>query len=292
MGATTKMSVKEVFATDGGFLQSLANFDQFKQEEEEVPQSDKDKFFEKTTKFLATQQGGAAFDYSKIGKSSAYIQARLNSAEITMGADGMRVSPTDMKSYMINMVQTEGPNHAGGKAHDPSRSTAAGRYGFIDGTWDEYVKKVDPTTVNMTPAQRKALMKDPALEDAVMQAFTNDNINMLTQRTGRTPSWDEVNIAHMLRAETPTFIAALVENPMTPARQILDPDTVRKNPELTKGTLLDFWNGRLRRKDNDFEDYMENRQGIRAQLPATDLLEGLDDVDSLFSTEFNLRDEQ
>jgi hypothetical protein len=291
-GSTTKMSVKEVFATDDGFLQSLINFEQF-QQAEEVPKSVKDQFFEATTKFLATNQGGAAFDYSAVAESSAYIQARLNSAEITMGASsGLRVPATDMKSYMINMVQTEGPNHAGGKAHDPSRSTAAGRYGFIDSTWDAYVQRVDPSTKDMSPAMRKALMKDPAIEDAVMQAFTNDNINMLTQRMGRVPSWDEVNIAHMLGGEAPAFIAALVANPLTPAREILDPDTVRANPELTKGTLLDFWNKRLRRKDTDFEDYMETRQGVRAEVPATDLLEGMDDIDALFSTEFNLRNEQ
>jgi hypothetical protein len=289
-GRTTKMSVKEVFATDDGFLQSLINFEQF-QEDEEVPKSVKDQFFDATKQFLATQQGGAAFDYSKLKESSPYIQARLNSAEITMGANGMRVSPTDMKSYMINMVQTEGPNHMGGKPHDPSRSSAAGRYGFLDGTWDTYVKKVDPSTVNMTPAQRKALMKDPAIEDQVMQAFTNDNIAMLTERMGKVPSWDEVNIAHMLGGEAPAFIMALVEDPLRPAREVLDPATVKANPELTKGTLLDFWNKRLRRKDTDFEDYMEARQGVRAQLPATDLLEGMDDIDALFSTEFNLRDQ-
>jgi hypothetical protein len=293
MGATTKMSVKEVFATDSGFMQSLINFEQFQPEAEEVPKSKRDEFFEATTKFLGTQQGGAVFDYSKVSESSSYIQARLNSAEITMGAaNNLRVPATDMKSYMINMVQTEGPNHMGGKPHDPSRSSAAGRYGFIDSTWDRYVQKVDPTTKDMSPAIRKALMKDPAIEDAVMQAFTNDNIAMLTQRTGRVPSWDEVNIAHMLGEETPAFIAALVANPMTPARQILDPATVKANPELTKGTLLDFWNKRLRRKDTDFEDYMETREGVRAPLPATDLLEGLDDINSLFSTEFSLMDEQ
>ena len=135
-------------------------------------------------------------------------------------------------------------------------------------------------------------MKDPVIEDQVMQVFTNDNIAMLTQRTGRVPSWDEVNIAHMLGGEAPAFIAALIANPLTPAREVLDPRTVKANPEMTKGTLLDFWNMRLRRKDTDFEDYMETRQGVRAQLPATDLLEGMDDVDALFSTEFNLRNEQ
>lgn len=294
-GSTSKMSVKDVFATDDGFLNSLANFEQFQQESPEL-KSVKDKFFEETDKFLKTQMGGAAFDYSEISQSSAYIKARLDSAEITANARQIgagQIPVTDMKSYMASMVQTEGPAHAGGKAHDPSRSSAAGRYGFLNEymavkngkrpglrTWDEELIKLKPEAAKLSPEERYELMKDPVIEDQVMMAFTINNINMLKEKLGWTPSWEEVNMAHLLGGEAATFITAIALNPMTPAREVLSPDTVKRNPELTSGTLLDLWNMRLRRKDVDYQKYIEGRQGVTdAQIPKTNYVEEFSDED-------------
>lgn len=273
------MSVKDVFATDGGFVKSLANFEQFRPDPE-VSTTVSQKFFElaaaKQQQLTESMQpGNTLFDYSQVGQSNEMVLARLNAAEITLGAQrsgGGRIVPKDMKTYMMSMHQTEGPNIKPGAAHDLTRSSASGRYGFLDGTWDTMLKKVDPATANLSPQQRKELMKDPVIEDKVMELFTLENIQALKQATGKTPSWDEVNMAHLLGAQGALkFIDAISKNPFARAKDVLSADVVAANPELTKGTLLDLWNMRLKKKDTGWEDYMSRRHDIEtAPIPQGD----------------------
>jgi hypothetical protein len=282
-GSTSKMSVKDVFATDDGFLNSLANFEQFQQESPEL-KSVKDKFFEDTDKFLKTQMGGAAFDYSSISESPAYIQSRINAAEIRMGGrSNIQLPVTDMKSYMTRLAATEGGGLDGNTPHDLTRSSAAGTYGFTRGTWLEFVDKAVPSAAGLSERDKLEMMKDQAIEDKIMEAFTKENFVMLKNELGKDPSWDELNVAHMLRYETPKFLKALALNPMAPARSVLSEATVRANPELTKGTLLDFWNMRLKRQDKDWESYMQQRQGVSsAPMPPSNYLEDYGSDDELF----------
>ena len=282
-GSTSKMSVKDVFATDDGFLNSLANFEQFQQESAEL-KSIKDKFFEDTDKFLGTQMGGAAFDYSSISESPAYIQSRINAAEIRMGGrSNIQLPVTDMKSYMTRLAATEGGGLDGNTPHDLTRSSAAGTYGFTRGTWLEFVDKAVPSAAGLSEKEKLEMMKDQAIEDKIMEAFTKENFVMLKNELGKDPSWDELNVAHMLRYETPKFLKALAVNPMAPARSVLSEATVRANPELTKGTLLDFWNMRLKRQDKDWESYMQQRQGVSsAPMPPSNYLEDYASDDELF----------
>jgi len=263
-GSTSKMSVKDVFATDDGFLTSFANFEQFKKEAPELV-SNRDQFFKDTDKFLATQMGGAAFDYSGITESPAYLQSRIDAAEIRIGGrNNIQLPVTDMKSYMTRLAATEGGGLDGTTPHDPSRSSAAGTYGFTKGTWLEFVNKAVPSAANLSEGEKLDLMKDQAIEDKIMEAFTKENYLMLKNELGKDPSWDELNVAHMLRYETPKFLKALAVNPLAPASSVLSEATVRANPELTSGTLLDFWNKRLKRQDKDWESYIKQRQGVAA----------------------------
>lgn len=280
-GTTTKMSVKDVFATDDGFLNSLANFEQF-QNNEGMPPALKDQFFKDTEKFLATNIGGAAFDYSQITESSEYIQSRINAVEVRMGGvNNIQLPVTDLKSYKMRMAGTEGgPNIKPGQAHDLTRSSAAGTYGFTRGTWLEFVNKAIPSASNMSEKEKLELLKDPVMEDQIMEAFTKENFVMLKNELGKDPSWDELNIAHMLRYETPKFLKALATNPMAPARSVLNSATVQANPELTSGTLLDFWNKRLKRQDSGWDSYMQQRQGVSGvPVPANNYVADFTDDD-------------
>jgi hypothetical protein len=277
-GSTTKMSVKDVFATDDGFLTSLSNFEQFNKESPEIAQR-RDQFFAETQKFLATNVGGAAFDYSQISESPAYIQSRIDAAEIRAGGrSNIQLPVTDLKSYKTRLAGTEGGGLDGNAPHDLSRSSAAGTYGFTRGTWVEFVDKVMPSAAGLSDKEKWEMMKDPVIEDQIMEAFTKDNFVMLQNEMGKAPSWDELNVAHMLRYETPKFLKALSTTPMAPARSVLNAATIRANPELTSGTLLDFWNKRLKRSDPDWNSYMKQRQGVdSAPMPANNYIEDFSD---------------
>lgn len=281
-GSTSKMSVKDVFATDDGFLNSLANFEQFQQESAEL-KSIKDKFFEDTDKFLGTQMGGAAFDYSSISESPSYIQARVDAAETrSAGRTSVRLPMTDFKSYKARLGGDEGGGIDGNTDH-PAKGTAAGTYGFTKGTWIEFVDKVSPSSRNLTEEQKWELMKNPVFEDKILDAYTKENYVMLKNEMGKEPSWDELHVAHMLRYETPKFLKALALNPMAPAKSVLSAATVSYNPEMTKGTLLDFWNMRLKRQDKDWESYIQQRQGVMsAPMPPSDYMEDYSSDDELF----------
>ena len=208
----------------------------------------------------------------KIGKDAASefnknVRGKRDPAipPMTVG-DGVRLkpltyyggSPSDggIEGYMQTVATREG-NVQGGKTHDTTRSSAAGRYGFLNqfnsktpdklGTWDENLIKVMPETASYTPKQRFDMMKNPAIEDKVMKRFTEDNISSLEKGLLRSPTWEEVDMAHVLGAAGAVkFIKAYEKNPSTPARSILPQYVLDANPELTAGSLQDFKNRRTK----------------------------------------------
>lgn len=307
----TYSTVKDVFATDEGFIKSLANFEQFRPDEK-LALSIRDDFFNQTKEYnkstlerMATT--GSLFDFSQVGASSGYLKAQLDSAEITLGASmagSTRIVPKDMKTYKMSMRQTEaGPNIKPGQPHDLTRSSASGHYGFLNqyqaqkknpnagpGTWDLMLFKIKPETKKMTPQQRYELMKDSAIEEAVMEAFTIENINALKDGLGQVPSWEEVNMAHLLGAGGAVpFIKALRATPFASAKSVLPDDVVRNNPELTSGTLLDLWNKRLGRVDKEYQNYMKARLGVEsAPMPSNDFTSDFSEeaLDEMFAAEF------
>lgn len=166
----------------------------------------------------------------------------------------------DMKSYMQSVARIEGPQHGGAKPHNLERSSASGRYGFLNEyqaiqsgkkpglkTWDEYLIKVKPEAANYTPEQKYNMMKDPRIEDEVMMRFTEDNISKLAKKLGRNPTWDEVDMAHLLGVDAAfKFTKAYEKDPSTLARNVLDSSIIKANPELTAGSLQDMKNKRMR----------------------------------------------
>lgn len=304
----TYSTVKDVFATDSGFLTSLANFESFRKEPE-GPSTPA--FKEQARALVAAIEGkmvsqGNLFDLSQVTSSPAYLQASIDAAEITLGArqnEGIRIVPTDLKSYKMTMRTTEaGPNIKPGEPHDLTRSSASGHYGFLNqyqamqknpnagpGTWDDVLGQIKPETKKMSPKERYELMLDPAIEEQVMDYFTIANAKALKNAFGYMPSWDEVNIAHLLGPEgAVTFLKAFRANPLAPARSALSERAANANPELSKGTLLDLWNKRLKRKDKGWEDYANRRIGIEeAPMPANNYIDEISDADleELFSIE-------
>jgi len=158
-----------------------------------------------------------------------------------------------IEDYM-QIVSTREGNVQGGQTHNTKRSSAAGRYGFLNqfnskepdklGTWDENLIKVMPYTANLTPEQRFNMMKDPKIEDMVMKKFTEDNMSSLEKGLKRRPTWDEVDMAHLLgSAGAVDFIKAYEKNPETLVRDVLPQNVINSNPELTgggNGTLRNF----------------------------------------------------
>lgn len=208
-------------------------------------------------------------DSKKIGKDAASefnknARGKRNPAfsPMTPGAGVLqeKYQPKNIdgiESYMQTVATREG-EVSGGAPHDLSRSSASGRYGFLNqfnsenpeklGTWDENLIKVMPETAKLTPEQRFNMMKDPAIEDKVMKRFTEDNISSLKKGLGKTMiTWEQVDLAHLLgSAGAINFIKAYENNPNTLARNVLSADVINSNPELTDGSLQDFLNARAK----------------------------------------------
>ena len=223
---------------------------------------------------------GHMFDFAETKQSAQSLQLRLEAAEIqnNIGPAAYKLPVTDMKSYLTRLQTGEGGGKfTGNQMHNPETGTAAGAYGFTKGTWIEYVDKLLPTAKGMTPDQKWELLNDPAVEFQVAVAYTEDNARMLAAAMGRPPSWDELNVAHMLRNETPAFLKALDANPWGKVKDVLSAATVANNPGLTSGTLIEFWNKRTGRTDPDWDSYMVSRVGATGtQMPKVNFFEGED----------------
>jgi hypothetical protein len=208
-------------------------------------------------------------DGKKIGKDAASefnknARGKRNPAipPMTPGAGVLKTPPPSytningIEGYMQTVATREG-NVSGGNTHDLSRSSAAGRYGFLNqfnsetpeklGTWDENLIKVMPETAKLSPEQRFNMMKDPVIENKVMKKFTEDNISSLEKGLRRTPTWEEVDMAHLLGAGGAIeFIKAYEKDPNTPARNVLPQSVINANRELTAGSLQDLKNRRTK----------------------------------------------
>jgi len=278
--AEGKMTVRQIFASDEGLAKSLNNWIN-SQGPSEAMQTAIGQFNKVSESIRSGDRYKSLFN-SSVGAGT--VSDRMTSATIRGNITTSKISFREMKGiddYLVGMGRTEGGGQRGNFAHDPTRSSASGTYGFLVGkgdklgTWDTNLIEVMPEAAKMTDKERAELMNDSVIEDTVMKHFTARNAEILTRARGVPPSWEELNIAHLLGGQGAVdFLKVFEKNPMAKAKDVLPADVVRNNPELTKGTLLYLFNQRTGRGDASFEAYIKDRHGIEfAQVPSQDYFE-------------------
>jgi hypothetical protein len=129
--------------------------------------------------------------------------------------------PFDLDNYMrIAMGRESGGNP---NARNP-RSSASGQFQFIDPTYMAYARKMNP---GVSEGALMAKKNDPQMQNAVMRAFTQDNVNTL-QNAGIDPNNGSAYAAHFLGPQG--ALKALKADPNTPIDQVVDPQALAANP--------------------------------------------------------------
>jgi hypothetical protein len=282
-----KLTVREVFATEEGLAKSMDNW--INSNSDPVAESSKAEFF----KVLKRVNEGTQYpkaNFSNLSPINLMVGAQETRSKIR-SAPASYMPVNDLEGYKVRMGKTEGGDKiTGNQTHNTDRSSAAGSYGFLNdyndkspidsgkSTWDANLIEMMPAAAQMTAKQRYDLMADPVIEDAVFVHFTNKNAAAMSSALGRQPSWDELDIAHLLGAGgAADFIKAFTKNPMAPAVSIVGKKAADANPELMGGTLLQLWNKRLRREDKNYQTYIESTLGIKdAPVPSVNHIAGYD----------------
>ena len=282
-----KMTTREIFATDEGLAKSIDNW--INSASDPVAETSKAEFF----KVLDRVKKGDQYpkmNFSNLSPINLMVASQETRTKIR-SAPASYMPVKDLEGYRIRMGKTEGGDKiTGNQPHNLERSSAAGAYGFLNdyndkspidegkSTWDANLIEIMPGAAQMTAKQRYDLMADPVIEDAVFDHFTNKNARAMSSALGRQPSWDELDIAHLLGAGgAADFIKAFTKNPMAPAASIVGNKAAAANPELMGGTLLQLWNKRLRREDKNYQAYIESTLGIKdAPVPSVNHIVGLE----------------
>lgn len=116
------------------------------------------------------------------------------------------------------------------RAKNP-RSSATGRYQFIESTWNGLMKS--RPDLGLTPDGRL----DPAQQERAIQAFTADNARIL-ERAGIPVNNGTLYAAHFLGAGG--AVKALSANPNAPIEAVVGDGVVKANPFLRGKTVADF----------------------------------------------------
>jgi hypothetical protein len=282
-----KMTTREIFATDEGLAKSIDNW--INSASDPVAETSKAEFF----KVLDRVKKGDQYpkmNFSNLSPINLMVASQETRTKIR-SAPARYMPVNNIEGFRIRMGKTEGGDKiTGNQPHNLERSSAAGSYGFLndyhdkspidkgEGTWDANLIEIMPAAAQMTAKQRYDLMADPVIEDAVFDHFTNKNARAMSSALGRQPSWDELDIAHLLGAGgAADFIKAFTKNPMAPAASIVGNKAAAANPELMGGTLLQLWNKRLRREDKNYQAYIESTLGIKdAPVPSVNHIVGLE----------------
>ena len=111
------------------------------------------------------------------------------------------------------------------------RSSALGRYQFIDSTWQNLAKKYPD--LGLTPDGRT----DPAQQERAIKAFTADNAAVL-QSAGIEPTGGNLYAAHFLGADGARNV--LKSDPNASVASIVGQGVVKANPFLSGMTVAQF----------------------------------------------------
>lgn len=148
------------------------------------------------------------------------------------------------------------------------RSSAGGRFQFIDSTWLDTLRKHRPDLMQgRTREQLLALkMSDPRLHEEMGNAFTMDNQAFLKSR-GIEPNDANTYLAHFAG---PAGAAAIHANPGATVEQLLGARAVAANPFLRGKTGADViaWAGNKMTPSQQMARSLRQRYGSEGASPA------------------------
>jgi hypothetical protein len=132
------------------------------------------------------------------------------------------------------MAHVRGAESSGNDAARNPRSSATGRYQFVDDTWLKYHRRV--IGGEMTDAQRLAQRRDGAVQDRLMGALTDDNAKALA-RIGARETAGNLYLMHFAGERGGAKI--LKAAPDTPVETLLSKKAIAANPFLKGKTAAD-----------------------------------------------------
>lgn len=147
--------------------------------------------------------------------------------------------PFDFGDYLNYAKQRESGGNP--NAQNPN-SSASGLFQFIDSTYLPYARQMNP---GVSEGALLAKKNDPAMQQAIMERFTNDNISKL-QQNGIEPTNGSAYLSHFLGSQG--ALKALLADPATPIDQVVNPKAIQANPNVfknvrTAGDLLNWSRG-------------------------------------------------
>jgi hypothetical protein len=149
---------------------------------------------------------------------------------LVQGSHGAAEAATDpmLSAYFANTRRSEsGGNDA---ARNP-KSSATGRYQFLEGTWNDLAQR--HPQLGLTPDGRN----DPGQQERAMKVFTAENAKAL-QGSGVPVNPGTLYAAHFLGAGAAPKV--LTGDPNSPVSAYVDPAVVQANPQLADMTVAEF----------------------------------------------------
>lgn len=155
-------------------------------------------------------------------------------------------SPAGIDNYAERLMAIE----SGGRSDAANpRSSALGRFQFVDDTWMSYVRRDFANEVQgMSDAQILDLRRDPRFEKRVFDAFTNDNALAL-ERAELPVLNATLGMLHRFGpARGVELIKLARENPDAPLENVLSQQVIAQNPDLkgqTAKEIVDWYEQKL-----------------------------------------------
>ena len=162
-----------------------------------------------------------------------------------------------------------GSNSVEGTARNP-RSSAVGPGQFLNATWLQTYKKYMPTD-GMSDSQILAQRtQNPAVARALLSNFTQDNMDHLSS-VGISPTPTNTYLTHLFgRGGGPQLINAAMQNPSTPADQVISAAALKGNPQfknMTVGQVAQY----AQRKMQDTGQQVADNSPLSASSPGVDV---------------------
>lgn len=146
------------------------------------------------------------------------------------------------------------------------KSSASGRYQFIDSTFLTYARRLYP---GLSDAQLMRMKNDPAIQERIMSEFTNDNSNAL-RSAGFDVNDRNLYLSHFLGSGG--AVRVLRADPKSHVSSAVDASAISANPflgNMTVGDLLTWAETKKRPDGNTLAVANATGPQADAEAPAT-----------------------